>query len=123
MRNGPAVAEPLGRAPLLRGTRDWGARARATIRQTERYSRFVTIMKRALPLAAVAVLAADLVYSLQPRQERRHRVAVAFNRLGIVNDNLALLKPRLTGTDDEGDPFVVTAEEAVQDRQDSRRAT
>jgi lipopolysaccharide export system protein LptC len=123
MRNGQAVAEPLGRPPMLRGTRDWGARARATIRQTERYTRFVTIMKRALPLAAVALLAAVLVYALQPRQENRQKVAMTFERLGIVNDDLAMMKPRLTGADDEGDPYVVTAEEAIQDKQDSRRAT
>jgi len=123
MPNGQAVAEPLGRPPILRGTRDWGARARATIRQTERYSRFVTIMKRALPLAAVALLAAVLVYALQPRQESRQRVAMTFQRLGIVNDDLAMIEPRLTGSDDEGDPYVVTAEEAIQDKQDSHRAT
>jgi lipopolysaccharide export system protein LptC len=123
MRNGQAVAEPLGRPPMLKGTRDWGARARATIRQTERYSRFVTVMKRALPLAAAALLAAVLVYALQPRQESGQRVAMTFQRLGIVNDDLAMMKPRLTGTDDEGDPYVVTAEEAIQDGQDSRRAT
>jgi lipopolysaccharide export system protein LptC len=80
-------------------------------------------MKRALPLAAVAVLAAVLVYALQPRQESRQRVAMTFERLGIVNDDLAMMKPRLTGADDEGDPYVVTAEEAIQDKQDSHRAT
>ncbi|HTT85069.1 MAG TPA: LPS export ABC transporter periplasmic protein LptC [Rhizomicrobium sp.] len=123
MRNGHAVAEPLGRPPMLQASRDWGARARATIRQTKRYSRFVMIMKRALPLAAAALLAAVLVYALQPRQENSQRVAMTFERLGIVNDDLAMMKPRLTGTDDEGDPYVVTAEEAIQDKQDSRRAT
>ncbi len=121
--NRQAVAEPLGRPPLLQARRDWRARAGATIRQTERYSRFVTIMKRALPLAAAALLAAVLVYALQPRQENRQHVAMTFERLGIVNDDLAMMKPRLTGSDDEGDPYVVTAEEAVQDRQNSRRAT
>ena len=123
VHNGQAVAEPLARPGMLQSSRDWGARARATIRQTERYSRFVTIMKRALPLAAVALLAAVLVYALQPRQENRQRVAMTFERLGIVNDDLAMMKPRLTGTDDEGDPYVVTAEEAIQNKQDSRRAT
>lgn len=123
LQNRQAVAEPLGRPPMLQATRDWRARARATIRQTERYSRFVAIMRRALPLAAVALMAAVLVYALQPRQENRQRVAMTFERLGIVNDDLAMMKPRLSGTDDEGDPYVVTAEEAVQDKQNSRRAT
>jgi lipopolysaccharide export system protein LptC len=123
LRPGQAVAEPLGRPPVLRGARDWSSRVRATIRQTERYSRFVTIMKRALPLAAAALLAAVLVYALQPRQESSRHVAMTFQRLGIVNDDLAMMMPRLTGTDDEGDPYVVTADEAIQDRHDSKRAT
>lgn len=122
-RSGQAVAEPLGQPPILRGARDWSSRVRATMRQTERYSRFVTIMRRALPLAAAALLAAVLVYALQPRQESSQRVAMTFQRLGIVNDDLAMMKPRLTGTDDEGDPYVVTADEAIQDKQDSKRAT
>jgi lipopolysaccharide export system protein LptC len=118
-----AVAEPLGRPQIVRGARDWGARRRATAREAERYSRFVTIMKRALPLAAAALVAAVLVYAIQPRQERSARVAMTFQRLGIVNDDLAMLKPRLTGADDQGDPYVVTADEAVQDKSDSKRAT
>lgn len=118
-----AVAEPLGRPPVMRASRDWGARRRATAGQTERYSRFVMIMKRALPLAAAALVAAVLVYALQPRQERSARVAMTFQRLGIVNDDLAMLKPRLTGMDDEGDPYLVTADEAIQDKSDSKRAT
>jgi lipopolysaccharide export system protein LptC len=48
---------------------------------------------------------------------------MTFQRLGIVNDDLAMLKPRLTGADDQGDPYVVTADEAVQDKSDSKRAT
>lgn len=118
-----AVAEPLGRPPLMRTARDWSARRRATARDTERYSRFVMIMKRALPLAAAALVTAVLVYALQPRQERSAHVAMTFQRLGIVNDDLAMLKPRLTGTDDQGDPYLVTADEALQDKGDAKRAT
>jgi lipopolysaccharide export system protein LptC len=118
-----AYAEALGTAPLARNaSRDWTARTRATARQAERYSRFVVIMKRALPLAAAALVAAVLVYALQPRQQSRDRVAMTFQRLGIVNNDLAMLKPRLTGVDSEGDPYVVTADEAIQDRRDAKRA-
>jgi lipopolysaccharide export system protein LptC len=118
-----AVAEPLGPPRIVRGTRDWSARRRTSAREAERYSRFVTIMKRALPLAAAALIAAVLIYALEPRQERSGRVAMTFQRLGIVNDDLAMLKPRLSGADDQGDPYVVTAEEAIQDKNDSKRAT
>lgn len=122
MENGRATAGPLSRAPARQSSREWNARVRESVRQTERYSRFVAIMKRALPLAAAALLAAVLVYALQPRQEKGQRVAMSFQRLGIVNDDLAMMKPRLTGTDDEGDPYTVTAEEAIQDRSDAKRA-
>jgi lipopolysaccharide export system protein LptC len=117
-----AIAEPLGRPPVVRGSRDWTARTRATARQAERYSRFVVIMKRALPLAAAALVAAVIVYALQPRQESRQRVAMTFQRLGIVNNDLAMMKPRLTGEDSEGDPYVVTADEALQDKANVKRA-
>ncbi len=118
-----AYAEALGTAPIARsGSRDWTARTRATARQAERYSRFVVIMKRALPLAAAALIAAVLAYALQPRQQGRDRVAMTFQRLGIVNNDLAMMKPRLTGVDSEGDPYVVTADEAIQDRHDVKRA-
>lgn len=118
-----AIAEPLGRPPLVRESRDWGARVRASARQTARYSQFVAIMKRALPITAAALLAAVLVYALQPRQENSQRVAMTFQQLGIVNNDLAMMKPRLTGSDDEGDPYLVTADEAIQDKLDAKRAT
>jgi len=118
-----AIAEPLGRPPIVRGARDWAARTRASASQARRYSRFVNVMKRALPLAALGLVAAVLIYALQPRQESRAHVAMTFQRLGIVNDDLAMLQPRLTGQDGEGDPYVVTAAEAVQDRADAKRAT
>lgn len=117
-----AIAEPLGRPPLVRTPRDWTARTRTNAHQAQRYSRFVTIMKRALPLAAAALLAAVLIYALQPRQESRERVAMTFQRLGIVNNDLAMMKPRLSGVDSEGDPYVVTADEAIQDTANVKRA-
>lgn len=117
-----AIAEPLGRPPIVRTTRDWTARTRATQRQAERYSRFVTIMKRALPLTATALLAAVLIYALQPRHESRERVAMTFQQLGIVNNDLAMMKPRLSGDDSEGDPYVVTADQAIQDKTNVKRA-
>ena len=117
-----AVAESLGRPPTMRADREWRARVRVNARQIERYSRFVIIMKRALPLAAAALIAAVFVYALQPRQESRDRVAMTFQRLGIVNNDLAMMKPKLTGEDDEGDPYVITADEAIQSRQDAKLA-
>jgi lipopolysaccharide export system protein LptC len=117
-----ALAEPLAQAPILRGDRDWAARTRATAVEAQRYSRFVSIMKRALPLAAVALLASVLIYSLQPRQQSKSRVAMTFQRLGIVNNDLAMIKPRLNGNDNSGNPYVVTADQAIQNRASAKTA-
>ncbi len=114
MARGPiargAVAEPLTPA---RPRRDWTARARGTALDAIRYSHFVALMKRALPLAAAAVLAAVLVYSFFPRQP--DRVTVTAQRIATLDNDLAMIKPRLTGNDDDGNPFVITADAAVQD--------
>ena len=104
--------------PRLR--RDWASRTRISAHQSERYSRFVVLAKRGLLIAAAVLIAAVLVYSLQPRQ--RERIAMSFQRLGIVNNDLAMIKPRLTGINEEGDPYVVTADRAVQDRGSAKRA-
>ncbi len=99
---------------------DFTERTRTTMTDAQRYTRFVTIAKRALLLAALALIAAVLAYSLQPREN--NRVAMTFERMGKVSNDLAMIKPKLTGTDDDGNPFTVTADSAVQDGRNSRRA-
>ncbi|HEX3810207.1 MAG TPA: LPS export ABC transporter periplasmic protein LptC [Rhizomicrobium sp.] len=108
-----AVVQTLGPVPAARGVRDWTARTRGSVNDALRYTRFVTIMKRALPLAAAAILAAVVAYSLQPRETSR--VAMTFESIGKVDNDLAMIKPRLTGKDSDGNPFVVTADAAIQD--------
>jgi len=99
--------------------RDWTARARGTALDALRYSQFVALMKRALPLAAAVVLAAVLVYSFIPRQ--RDRVTMTFERRGVFENDLSMIKPRLTGADDDGNPFVITADIAIQDPKNIHR--
>lgn len=113
-----AVAAP---ATPAKQRRDWTARARGTALDALRYSQFVALMKRALPLAAGAVLAAVLVYALIPRQS--DRVTMTFERTGTIKNDLAMIKPRLTGSDDEGNPFVITADVAIQDPRHLHRGT
>jgi lipopolysaccharide export system protein LptC len=115
-----AVAQPLTPQQTRRVPMDWAARARSTAADSQRYTRFVTIMKRALLLAALALLGVVLAYSMQPR--RQDRVAMTFQKLGIVNNDLAMVKPRLTGLDSGGNPYVVTAQTAIQDEKNARRA-
>jgi lipopolysaccharide export system protein LptC len=79
-------------------------------------------MKRALPMGAAALLAAVFAYSLQPRLQDGKKLALTFQRLHIVNNDLMMTKPRLTGTDGQGNPYVVTAEEAIQDTHNAKLA-
>ena len=106
-----AAPQPLG-SQTTSPRRDWSARSRLQVGDPQRYTRFVTIMKRALLLAALALIAAVIAYSLQPREQ--NRVAMTFEHMGTVANDLAMIKPRLSGTDPSGNPFVVTADAAVQ---------
>lgn len=114
-----AVAESSGESSRRR---DWAVGdGPQTAVDPQRYTRFVTIMKRALLLAALALIVAVIAYSLQPRE--KGRVAMTFEHVGTVANDLAMIKPRLTGTDSSGNPFVVTADRAIQDGPNARRAT
>ncbi len=116
-----AVVQELGPAPA-RSRTEWATQRRASATEVRRYSRFVVIMKRILPLAAAAIVAAVVAYSLQSRQPDQAKVTLTFAQLGIVNNDLAMVKPKLTGTDSSGNPFVVTADKAVQYAHDTNKA-
>jgi lipopolysaccharide export system protein LptC len=99
---------------------DWSARARSTAMEALRYTQFVGVMKRALPVAAFAVISAVLAYFFLARQPAR--VNMGYQQLGHVENDLAMVKPRLTGQDAKGNPFVITAEAAIQDANNPKRA-
>lgn len=99
--------------------REWRISPRATLLSARRYSVFVKFMKGVLPMAALALGIAVLVYAIQPRDTGR--LAMTFERLGRVQDDLAMIKPRLSGVDDDGMPFVVTASRAIQEARGSDR--
>ena len=99
---------------------DWSSRARSTAMDALRYTQFVIVMKRALPTAAFAVIAAVLAFFFVQRQPAR--LSMTYERLGHIQNDLAMIKPRLTGTDDKGNPFVITAEAAIQDAKNPKRA-
>jgi lipopolysaccharide export system protein LptC len=115
--------------PIARGTngapdrlrRDWTARTRDTALNALRYSRFVLVMKRVLPISAGLIVAAVIAYSLVPRQS--DKLSLATESIGVIHNDLTMTKPRLSGTDNKGRPFVVTADSAVQDTRNVKRAT
>jgi len=116
-----AVAEPVSPGVSRRTGRDWTARTRDTALNALRYSRFVTVMKRVLPISAAALILAIIAYSLVPRQS--DRVTLTSESVGTLANDLAMIKPRLTGADHNGHPFVITADMAIQDGANVRRAT
>jgi lipopolysaccharide export system protein LptC len=119
---GPAGSErpkPKGGLRPSYRAREWRISPRATLISARRYSVFVKFMKGALPMAALALGVAVLVYALQPRD--LGRMAMTFERLGRVEGDLAMIKPRLTGVDNDGLPFVITAARATQESRGSDR--
>jgi lipopolysaccharide export system protein LptC len=117
-----AIAEPLGTAAGARHSlRDWTERTRATAGQSLRYSFFVTVMKRTLPIVVVVIVGAVIAYSVIPRHPEH--VAVTWQQLGALHNDLTMTKPRLTGTDAKGNPYTITVEEAVQNPKDPHQVS
>jgi lipopolysaccharide export system protein LptC len=100
---------------------DWSSRARTTMMEALRYSRFVVLAKRVLSLGAFLIIAAVLAFFFVARAPRQ--LSVTYEKLGRVENDLSMVKPRLTGTDAKGNPFVITADMAVQDAHNAKRAT
>jgi lipopolysaccharide export system protein LptC len=93
--------------------RDWSARTRGTILQSQEYSRFVALMKRVLPIGASVIIVAVLVFAFLPRGSEK--ITMVYQRMGKLANDLSMQQPRLSGTDQQGHPYVVTAGHAVQD--------
>jgi lipopolysaccharide export system protein LptC len=100
---------------------DWSARVRTTAMEALRYSRFVHLMKRLLSLGAFLIIAAVLAFFFVQRLPRQ--LQMSYERLGHVENDLAMMKPRLTGADSKGNPYVITADIAVQDAHNNKKAS
>jgi lipopolysaccharide export system protein LptC len=103
-----AVAQQLPPQP----PRDWSARQRLRATDALRYSRFVSVMKKLLPIGAVVLMAAVVAYSVLPRHNDR---MMAMKQSGNLARDLTMTKSSFTGTDEKGNPFKVTAAEVIQD--------
>lgn len=75
------------------------------------YSKFVSVMKIALPVAAVVLLLVVLGLPLLREQQERIRVAPAKDANGR---SLSMTNARYFGTDDKGQPYSVTADSVRQ---------
>jgi lipopolysaccharide export system protein LptC len=99
---------------------DWSARVRTTTMEALRYSRFVVLMKRVLALGAFLIIAAVLAFFFVQRMPRQ--LQMSYERMGQVKNDLTMMKPRLAGSDSKGNPYVITADRAVQDIRNPKRA-
>ena len=103
------------------GFREWSATDTGTVEShlasAGRYSRFVDIMKIALPLAAFAILVIVVLTSVMSRDPSN--LVLEFPNISALKDDLYMLKPKITGFDAKNRPYMLTAETAVQDRSDT----
>lgn len=97
----------------------WMQRKRTNASQAFRYTRFVAVMRRLLPTAAIAVLGVVLAYALYPRD--KERMSLSYEQAQGVAGDLSMTKPRLSGTDVKGNPYVITADFAVQTEKNARK--
>ncbi len=86
----------------------WEPRETAVAREVAQYSRFVSWMKLALPIAAGLLLLLVVVLPQFRGEDERFRVGTNLVK-GGGNDTLSMTNARYFGTDDEGQPFQVTA--------------
>ena len=105
------------RETVLYRSLHWRPKPRGTLKSARRYSVFVKFMKGMLPIGALALTISVAIYVLQPRDNGR--LALTFEQLGEIEGDLAMVRPKLTGTDDNGLPFVVTAATAQQESRGS----
>jgi lipopolysaccharide export system protein LptC len=78
-------------------------------------------MKRILSLGAFLIIAAVLAFFFVQRLP--HQLQMSYERLGKVDNDLAMMKPRLSGADAKGNPYVITADMAVQDAHNPKKAS
>ncbi len=85
-----------------------------------RYSRFVSLMKVALPVAALALIAAVVAWP-GGDTSRPGALPISFANIKIDPTGLTMQSPRFVGVDKQGQAYTVTAVEAIQDKADAER--
>ncbi len=106
-----AVAQEMPPQPT-QSARDWSARQRQRATEALRYSRFVSVMKKILPVGAIVLMGSVVAYSVMPRYNDKY---MALQQSGNLARDLTMTKSSFTGTDEKGNPFKVTAAEVIQD--------
>ena len=93
------------------------AAAQSVAQSVAQYSHFVSIMKRALPVAAGFLLLLVIVLPLLRHDDERFRIGMNLIK-GSDSDVLSMTNARYFGTDDKGQPYSVTADGVRQRSKD-----
>lgn len=86
-----------------------------------RRSRFVGAMRIALPVLALVLIALLIAWPQVYRRSDGFRLA--FSTIEVEDGALTMTKARYRGTDHKDQPFLVSADTATQDPNDSKRVT
>lgn len=98
----------------------WAPRDNAVGDEVAQYSRFVSTMKLALPIAAGVLLLLVVVLPIFREDDERFRIGMNMIK-GSSSDTLSMTNARYFGTDDKGQPFAVTANGVRQHAQDDHQ--
>jgi len=80
----------------------------------ERHSSFVSLMKIALPVGAVALMAVVLFYS--GIFDTHDKLEITFREIASLNNDLRMVSPRINGLDSSGRPYLLTSDTATQSK-------
>lgn len=82
--------------------------------RNDRYSLFVRLMKRGLPMIALGMIALVLIWPNLDFESSKYRKSV-LSQLKLQDvENLTLVKATYSGADEKNRPYTVTAEKAIQ---------
>jgi lipopolysaccharide export system protein LptC len=97
-------------------------RAREQQKLSQRYSRFVGMMKLLLPMIGLGLIVVVLAWPNENGQDAGFHLSFASGEAPDA-DQLVMVNPRYLGTDRSRRPFTVTAATATQDPENQRRVT
>ncbi len=115
------MRDPATRQPAKRLVGLVAGRAGKSLSRIGRYSAFVGVMRFALPLVAVLLLGLVVVWPLVSGREEGFRVT--YSERVQQDGSLKMLNARYIGTDSEGQPYTITAEEAIPSAADAAIVT
>lgn len=113
-----SAADDGGLAPPSRLTLPDRAAAQRTLSQ--RYTRFVGMMKLLLPMVGLGLIVAVLAW---PNGQEDRIFQIPWSTDDVAAERLVMVNPRYIGTDSAQRPFTVTADSATQDPNDQRKVT